>query len=548
LLALLSNKPADILTTLSNPEISLTTPTIPTPVPAPSNAKVIGRNFIFLGLEVVITLVCTLLTTVFIARVIGPTRLGYFNLIFWLTSITCSVGSLGIPLTTFKYMGEFLGGGRKELARAVFFYNLWAQTVIASVLTAIGMIAVFTIVNPEYRSCAVLLVLSMVPNMITFVPSQANSAAEDAALNTRGAFVGAMVYVVAVAASLLLGWNLIGIAAGVLLYRSAELGVKIIPVLKSMKTVPHVPLPAEIRKRMFSFSGLSTGLMILQIVIWDRSDIIFLKLLQPDIRQLAFFSVCFSVADRLMQMPQTFANALSATQMAEYGRDKDRLFRMTSKASTYVLLGALPILIGVACIGGPFVRVIYGSQYLPAIPVFIVVALFSIPKAILTPAQSLLYSAEDLGFILKWGCIAAAINVLLDFVLIPSHGAIGAAWANGIAQTFAAVSIWGRVLARYPVRIDMPVLLRLSAATLAMAIVVLSIVAVPFNPLMKLSAAIPAGAIVFLVTSRMFSVLQKDDRRRLLVFSALLPTAVGSSLTRLVNFLIPQPPVVESSR
>jgi O-antigen/teichoic acid export membrane protein len=501
-----------------------------------------------MSLEVMITLVRTLLTTVVIARTIGPTRLGYFNLVLWLTTITCSVGSLGIPLTTFKYMGEFLGGGQKELARAVFFHNLWAQTVIASVLTAISMIAVFTIVDPAYRSCSALLVLSMVPNMITFVSSQANSAAEDAALNTRGAFVGAIVYVAAVAVSLLLGWNLIGIAAGVLLYRTAELAVKILPVFKSMKTVSRIALPPDIRKRMFSFSGLSTGLMILQVLIWDRSDIVFLKLLQPDIRQLAFFSVCFSVADRLMRMPQTFANALSATQMAEYGRDKDRLFRMTSKASTYVLLGALPILIGVACIGGPFVRVIYGSQYLPAIPVFIVVALFSIPKAILTPAQSLLYSAEDLGFILKWGCIAAAINVLLDFVLIPSHGAIGAAWANGIAQTFAAVSIWGRVLARYPVRIDMPVLLRLSAATLAMAIVVLSIVAVPFNPLMKLSAAIPAGAIVFLVTSRMFSVLQKDDRRRLLVFSALLPTVVGSSLTRLVNFLIPQPPVVESSR
>ena len=508
----------------------------------------IGRNFIFMGLEVVITLVCTLLTTVVIARVIGPTRLGYFNLIFWLTSITCSVGSLGIPLTTFKYMGEFLGGGKKELARAVFFYNLWAQTVIACVLTAIGIVAAFTLVDPAYRVCSILLVLSMVPNMITFVPSQANTAAEDAALNTRGALVGAVVYVVAVAASLLLGWNLIGIAAGVLLYRTAELAVKTVPVLKSMKAVSHVPLPPEIRKRMFSFSGLSTGLMILQIVIWDRSDIIFLKLLQPDIRQLAFFSVCFSVADRLMQIPQTFANALSATQMAEYGRNKDRLFRMTSKASTYVLLGALPILIGVACIGGLFVRVIYGSQYLPAIPVFIVVALFSIPKAILTPAQSLLYSAEDLGFILKWGCIAAAINVLLDFALIPSHGALGAAWANGVAQTFAAVTIWGRVLLRYPVRIDMPVLLRLAAATLAMAIVVLGIVAMPFDPLMKLSVAVPAGAIVFLVTSRMFAVLQTDDRRRLLQLSALLPTPVGSSFKHLIDFLVPQATVAELSR
>lgn len=526
----------------------MTTPPIPAPTLAPSNAKVIGRNFIFMGLEVVITLVCTLLTTVVIARAIGPTRLGYFNLIFWLTSITCSVGSLGIPLTTFKYMGEFFGSGQKKLARAVFFYNLWAQTVIACVLTAIGMIAVFTLVDPAYRVCSILLVLSMVPNMITFVPSQANCAAEDAALNTRGAFVGAIVYVLAVAVSLLLGWNLVGIAAGVLLYRTVELAVKTVPVLESMKSVPQVPLPREIRKRMFSFSGLSTGLMILQIVIWDRSDIIFLKLLQPDIRQLAFFSVCFSVADRLMRMPQTFANALSATQMAEYGRDKERLFSMTSKASTYVLLGALPILIGLACIGGPFVRAMYGPQYLPAIPVFIVMALLSIPRAILTPAQTLLYSAEDLGFVLKWGCVAAAMNVLLDIALIPSHGALGAAWANGVAQTFAALTIWGRVLVRYPVRIDGPVLLRIAAATLAMAIVVLGIVAIPFSPLMKLSVAVPAGAIVFLITSRMFAVLQKDDRRRLLQLSALLPTPVGSSLNRLVDFLVPQPVAVEVAR
>jgi O-antigen/teichoic acid export membrane protein len=249
-----------------------------------------------------------------------------------------------------------------------------------------------------------------------------------------------------------------------------------------------------------------------------------------------------------MRMPQTFANALSATQMAEYGRDKDRLFRMTSKASTYVLLGTLPILVGLACIGGPFVRVMYGPQYLPAIPVFIVVALLSIPRAILTPAQTLLYSAEDLGFVLKWGCVAAAINVLLDLALISGHGALGAAWANGVAQTFAAVTIWGRVLVRYPVRIDMPVVLRLAAATLAMAIVVLSIVAMPLSPLLKLSLAIPGGAIVFLITSRLFMVLQKDDRRRLLQLSALLPTPVSSSFNRLVDFLIPQPAVVEVAR
>jgi O-antigen/teichoic acid export membrane protein len=234
--------------------------------------------------------------------------------------------------------------------------------------------------------------------------------------------------------------------------------------------------------------------------------------------------------------------------MAEYGRDKDRLFSMTSKASTYVLLGALPILVGVACIAGPFVRVMYGPQYLAAIPVFVVVALFSIPKAILTPAQTLLYSAEDMGFILKWGCVAAAINVLLDLAFIPSHGALGAAWANGVAQSFAALTIWGRVLVRYPVRIDVRVMLRLAAATLAMAIVVLGIVAMPLGAVIKLSVAVPVGTLVFLITSRMFMVLQKDDRRRLLQLSALLPTPVGSSFKRLIEFLVPQPAVAEASR
>jgi hypothetical protein len=59
---------------------------------------------------------------------------------------------------------------------------------------------------------------------------------------------------------------------------------------------------------------------------------------------------------------------------------------------------------------------------------------------------------------------------------------------------------------------------------------------------------VPAGVVVFLITSRLFMVLQKEDRRRLLVLSALLPAPVSSSFSRLVDFLVPQTPVAEISR
>jgi O-antigen/teichoic acid export membrane protein len=504
-----------------------------------NNTKTVGRNFIFMGLEVLITLVVTLMTSVVIARLIGPTRLGYFNLIYWLTSITCSIGSLGIPLSTFKYLGEFLGGGKRELARAVFFYNLRAQTTIAFALAATAMIAALILVDPKYRLCSALLVLSIVPNMITFVPSQANTAAESSIHNTRGALVRAVVYVVAVTLSLHYGWDLVGIAAGLFLSCSAELIVKIVPVLRSMADVPRIPLPAEIRKRMFAFSGLSTGLMLLEIVVWDRSDIICLKLLQPDIRQVAFFSVCFSVVGKLALPAQALANALSATQIVEYSRNKANLFRMTSRAFVYVLMGTLPVLVGVACIASPLVRVVYGWQYVPAIPAFTLIALFSIPKAALTTGSTLLYSAEDLGFILKWGCIAGVANVLLDVLLIPHHGATGAALANGIAQTFAGATICGRVLRHYPVRVDYSALLRLVAATLAMAIVTLGVMALPLGGVIKLVIGIPTGSLIFLVMSRVFAVLQKDDRRRLQMLSSLVPVPARRTYNRLVDFVVP---------
>jgi O-antigen/teichoic acid export membrane protein len=521
--------------------------TAPT-APLRNNTKIIGRKFVFMGLEVVITLVVTLLTSVFIARVIGPTRLGYFNLVMWLASIACSLGSLGVPLATFKYMAEFLGGGQTELARAVFYYNLRMLSAIGTVVMAISMVAVFIFVDPQYRLSSALLVLSMLPSMVTFIPSQANTAAENSALNTRGALAGAIVYIIAVGASLLLGWNLVGISAGILLSRIVEMVVKIVPVLGSMASVPRVPLPEEIRKRMITFSGLTTALMLVQTVIWDRSDVIFLKLLQPDIRQLAFFSVCFSIADRLVLPVQAFASALSATQMSEYGRDKIGLFRITSDSFAYLLMGGLPVMVGVACIGVPFVRVVYGPQYVPAIPVFIVVALLSIPKVVLTPAQTLLYSAEDLGFVLKWGVVASLTNILLDFILIPHHGATGAAFANGITQTFAVTVLWSRVLTRYPVRLDTSVLWRLSAATAVMAVVTLGVVASPFGPAMKLAVAIPCGAIAFLLSARSLRLWKKDDRRRLLMLSSLVPAPARRLYEGLVDFLVSRSPIVEPSR
>jgi len=103
--------------------------------------------------------------------------------------------------------------------------------------------------------------------MITFIPSQANAAAENLAANTRGSLIGMAINVAAVVLSLVLGWDLMGIAVGVFLYRAGELVAKLIPLQRWARTLPSVPLSPDIRRRMFTFSGRSTGLMLLQILV-----------------------------------------------------------------------------------------------------------------------------------------------------------------------------------------------------------------------------------------------------------------------------------------
>ena len=58
--------------------------------------------------------------------------------------------------------------------------------------------------------------------------------------------------------------------------------------------------PPGLPKRMTTFAWQSVISMLLALIVWERSEFFLLKYLSSDIRQIAFYSVAFSLADRLM--------------------------------------------------------------------------------------------------------------------------------------------------------------------------------------------------------------------------------------------------------
>jgi len=506
------------------------------PKPPLNKAHVIARNSFWYGIELAYSLLGALLTSILVARAIGPVKLSYFNFVVYLTNTTAALSGFGIQTMARKYMAEYLNRGDRDVARAIYLAALRIQIWTASGATAVGLALVYWFGEAGYHVIEALLVLNVGPRMIGFIPSQANNADEAMKRNTGPAILGGVVTTVVTLVSLAVGWGLTGVAAATMLGPVLETALKLRSVERWLGSVAPAPIPAELKGRMKKFSGESIALMILNAVVWDRSDIFFLKLLNHDPRQITFFSMAFNLTERLLMMPSVFAQSVAATMMAQYGRGKEELRRLTITSARYSFLMCLPLLAGMACISGPLVALAYGPAYIPMGRVLAIVSLMAIPKALMASPSSLLQAMERQRQLILWGCVGGAIDFTLDFLLVPTHGAQGAALANGIGQAVAAFGIWFSAWQAGRLDLQFGGFARIAGAGVAMAAAVVGVRRL-LPGYAGLALAVAVGALVWMIALRVSRALDRVDASRLLAVGKVFPARLRPFWTRVVGLV-----------
>jgi O-antigen/teichoic acid export membrane protein len=139
---------------------------------------------------------------------------------------------------------------------------------------------------------------------------------------------------------------------------------------------------------------------------------------------------------------------------------------------------------------------------------------------------------------LIWLCVTGVLNVLLDWMLIPRFGAIGAAWGNGLAQTFGVGAMW--VQARRLYDFDFPwwSAIRLAFAAVVMAAATYGLEsALPGVP--GLIVGLIAAPPIYILLVRFTRVLDSADRTRLAPIGERLPTSMRSAYRLVVQFATP---------
>ncbi len=198
-----------------------------------SNTKTIARNTGWYGLESAISSIVGLATSIAIARTLGPSKMGYIIYVSWIASVVSSLGSMGTPATTQKYMAEFLGMGDQGTARYIAVRTLGLEIAVATVATAGILFWVLRDANGDYKLASALIALSIWPSMVNSISAQANVATEELSTNLPASVISdTRLFSWQFWRRWCSKWGVVGVGAAMFIMRAVDFIVRFIPTLR----------------------------------------------------------------------------------------------------------------------------------------------------------------------------------------------------------------------------------------------------------------------------------------------------------------------------
>jgi O-antigen/teichoic acid export membrane protein len=249
---------------------------------------------------------------------------------------------------------------------------------------------------------------------------------------------------------------------------------------------------------------------VLETLVWDRSEIFFLKLWVPP-QDIAFYSLAAGLASRAMIVPAIFVGPLlPALASLHGGGDHGEFGRLYRLALRSVMLVGAPIAAVSAGLAPALVFLLYGEAYTPVATLYrilIVVGMLGVARDV---AWAALRAVGDRRSMLTATAVTAAVDLGLAALLVRSWGTAGAVAANTVAQV--TVSVWAFVALRRLTGSRLPLgdLSRIGVAA-ALALLVAAAIGASAHGVPALALGAAAGLATYLLACILLGAVNARD-------------------------------------
>jgi O-antigen/teichoic acid export membrane protein len=455
---------------------------------------------------------CALAISIAGARFLGPSGLGRQSFIAFVVATSLNLFTFGIPVALMRTVGEAVGAGRDAAAQGLV---RWAWRIgVGCAAVAGGVILGVAASGAKPQAAWYLAAATAAVGVVTAFPGNALMGLQ----RWRGMSLTIITANVLSAATtilvLALGGGITGMIAvqlGAAVYISA--GVTLLARRHVAALAPRPADPGPLRRSTIRYAGVALAGSLVTLIVFRRSEFFFLEHYAND-RRLALYSVSFSAVTTLVLVPQALATAVSPAFATLFGAGQhDRIRSGYSRSLRLLLLAGLPVTAGALALGPRTLRLVFGNGFAGTrVPLLILLA----PLPVIPPmnaSYSLIVGLGKTRFPLVVGAGSAALNVALDFALIPPHAEVGAAIANACAQaaTAAVTLAYGLKLVG-GVRWEAPALLRAAVASAGAGAVAWGVLEL-VGGAAGVVAGVLAGLAAFAALAVTLRVLPADDAR-----------------------------------
>lgn len=185
--------------------------------------------------------------------------------------------------------------------------------------------------------------------------------------------------------------------------------------------------------------ALPLSMLSVFALIYVRIDTIMLSIIEGD-AVVGWYNAAYNLVVGFKIIPQIFMNALFPLMSSCSVSSPDLLKKMYEKSFNYLFIFGLPLAVIITLLANKIIISIYGDLFYPSTIALQILAWDVLLVFLYSCSAFVLISIGKHNKMAVFAGSAAFLNVILNLILIPSYGYIGAAIATIVAEGFLLIS------------------------------------------------------------------------------------------------------------
>jgi O-antigen/teichoic acid export membrane protein len=462
-----------------------------------NTARRITTNFLSLTISEIISKVLQLVIFVYLARALGKGDFGVFSFGFAFALLIVIIADFGLITLLIREISRNKKAASKYLSNAL---------IIKILLSVVTIIAAYLFLNimdysQEVKTVAYIMLSFTLIQSFTNIHYSIFRAFEQMHYD---AFIKVLRMLILVGMVFYAIKNKLGLFAASLAFPATELIVLLITSLVVYSKFIKISFEFDYKfsKELLKKSSLFCLSLIFSGLFMYVSSIMLSKIRSTT--DVGIYSAASNIMLALIFIPVMYGNAIYPVISRFYINSKKSLKFAYERSFKYMLIIGLPISAGIYVLSGRIISLLYGKEYTASAAVLAILSGYLFLRFLNVVSGFTLSSINRQGSRVLSQGTAALTNIILNLILIPLYGFIGAAIAAVITEIIFFL-IYTSFIVKYGLKIKFAVIFIRPLVAAAIMVFLLSFVG-------NIFIAVILGAFVYLALLFVFGAIDKEDK------------------------------------